>query len=261
MRTSRLLTLLSGALATGAALGLTASPASAVVGGTAAPAGAYDFTASLQDGDFAFCGGSVIAAEWVLTAAHCVPDGNASGLSVVVGTVDNSNGSGERRAVAQVLVHPAYDADASTSDVALLRLATPTSVAPIALATAADDALEADGTPVKVTGWGDQTPLAGGGLLTTNRLREVDLAIVGDDECGDANGGFDPATGVCAAAFLKDSCQGDSGGPLFATSGGRRIQVGVVSYGLGCGVPTFPGVYAEVNETGIRDFIRAHAGV
>ena len=48
----------------------------------------------------------------MLTAAHCVPDGNAKGLSVVVGTVDNSNGSGERRAVAEVLVHPAYDADA-----------------------------------------------------------------------------------------------------------------------------------------------------
>ena len=104
-------------------------------------------------------------------------------------------------------------------------------------------------------------PLAGGGLLTTNKLRQVDLAIVGDDDCGDANGGFDAATGVCAAAFLKDSCQGDSGGPLFATSGGRRIQLGVVSYGLGCGVPAFPGVYAEVNETGIRDFIRTVAGV
>ena len=261
MPTSRLLPLLTGLLAAGAAVGLTAAPASAVVGGSAAPAGAYDFTASLQDGDFAFCGGSVIAAEWVLTAAHCVPDGKAAGLSVVMGTVDNSDGSGERRQVAEVLVHPAYDAEASTSDVALLRLASPTTVAPIALATAADDALEAAGAPVTVTGWGDQTPLAGGGLLTTNRLREVDLSVVGDEDCAAANGGFDAATGVCAEGFLKDSCQGDSGGPLFATSGGRFVQIGVVSYGLGCGVPTFPGVYAEVNETGIRDFVRTHAGV
>ena len=261
MRTPTLLTVLSGCLAAGAAVGLTAAPASAVVGGKAAPAGAYDFTASLQDGDFAFCGGSVIASTWVLTAAHCVPDGKAAGLSVVVGTVDNSNGSGQRLQVAEVLVHPDYDADASTSDVALLRLASPTSVAPIALATGSDDALEADGAPVKVTGWGDRTPIAGGGLLTTNRLQEVDLNVVEDGECGDANGNFDAKTGVCAAAFLKDSCQGDSGGPLFATTGGKRTQIGVVSYGLGCGVPTFPGVYSEVNETGIRSFITQHAGV
>jgi trypsin len=249
-------TVLTGCLAAGAALGLTAAPASAVVGGSAAPAGAYDFTVSLQDGDFAFCGGSVISSTWVLTAAHCVPDGKAAGLSAVMGTVDNSNGSGQRRAVAEVLVHPAYDADAMTNDVALLRLASPTTVAPIALSTSADEALEAHGAPVKVTGWGDRTPLAGGGLLTTNRLQEVDLKVVGDDRCD-----VDADTGVCAAAFLKDSCQGDSGGPLFATTSGRRVQVGVVSYGLGCGVPTFPGVYSEVNAPSIRSFISQHTGV
>lgn len=238
-------------------LAFTAAPAAAVVGGTAAPAGAYGFTASLQDASgFAFCGGSVIAPGWVLTAAHCVPDGDATGLSVVVGTVDNSDGSGQRLPVSQVLVHPRYDAAASTFDAALLRLSGTTSVAPIALATAADDALEADGTTVKVTGWGDQTPIAGGGLLTTNRLREVDLQVVGDDSCD-----VDAATGVCAAALLKDSCQGDSGGPLFATTGGRRVQIGIVSYGLGCGVPTFPGVYSEVNNASIRSFISTNAGV
>lgn len=257
MRTPVILSALAGL----AVVGMSAAPASAVVGGSPAPQGAYDFTASLQDGDFAFCGGSVIAADWVLTAAHCVPDGKAAGLSIVAGTVDNSDGSGERRAVAQVLVHPDYDAQASTSDVALLRLAEPVSVAPIALATAADDALEADGAPVTVTGWGDRTPLAGGGLLTTNRLQEVDLSVVGDQACGNANSGFDAATGVCAEGLLKDSCQGDSGGPLFARTPAGFTQIGVVSYGLGCGVPTFPGVYSEVNETGIRDFIRQHAGV
>ncbi|HVE74707.1 MAG TPA: serine protease [Mycobacteriales bacterium] len=251
-RTSVLVGLMAGA----AAVGLLGAPASAIVGGKAAPAGAYDFTASVQKGTFAFCGGSVIAPGWVLTAAHCVPDAKATGLSVVVGTVDNSNGSGQRLTVSKVLVHPKYNARTSTYDAALLQLAGTTTVAPIALATASDDGLEAQGTPVKVTGWGDQTPLAGGGLLTTNKLREVDLNVVSDANCD-----VDAATGVCAEALLKDSCQGDSGGPLFATTGGRRVQIGIVSYGLGCGVPMFPGVYSEVNNPDIRSFISQNAGV
>jgi len=248
---------LTAALALGAAVGLATAPsASAVVGGSAAAEGQYAFTASLQDGDFAFCGGSVISPGWVLTAAHCVPDGDATNLSVVVGTTDNSNGSGQRLPVADVIVHPSYDPRSMTHDAALLRLSGTTSVTPIALAGSADDDLEADGAPVTVTGWGDQTPIAGGGLLTTNKLRKVDLRVVGDDSCS-----ADGATGVCAEALLKDSCQGDSGGPLFGTKGGRPVQVGIVSYGTGCAVPLFPGVYSEVNNASIRSFISSNAGV
>ena len=255
MRTRRALLV---ALPLVALTGLATAPgAGAIVGGTTSAAGAHPFMASLQDASgFAFCGGSVIAPTFVLTTAHCVPDGDATGLSVVVGTNNNSNGSGSRIAVTRVSVHPDY-AD-STHDVAVLQLASTAPVAPIALAATGDDTLEADGTTVTVAGWGDQTPLAGGGLLTSSTLREVDLQVVADDsfECS-----ADAATGICAAALLKDSCQGDSGGPLFGTVGGRRTQIGVVSYGLGCGVPTQAGVYSEVNNPAIRAFISGVAGV
>lgn len=237
-----------------ALLALGGARADAIVGGSAAPDGEYPFMASLQSNGSPFCGGSVIAARWVLTAAHCVDDGSAAGLSVVVGTND-LNAGGQRIAVSQVHVHPNYDGD---HDVALLRLASATAAAPIRIPTVGEDGFEVDGAPVTVAGWGDRTPLLGGGLLTTSQLQAVQLAVVGDDECSSFQ---DPASEVCAAAFLKDSCQGDSGGPLFAETASGPVQIGIVSYGLGCAVPGSPGVYAETNNPSIRSFIAGLAGV
>jgi trypsin len=234
----------------------TSLPAHAIVGGTTAANGSYPFMAALvDDTDFQFCGGSVIASTWVLTAAHCVSDGSAAGLWVITGRNDLSASGGQRIKVSSVSVNPAYDGNGH--DTALLKLASATTSAPIALATAANDNLEQAGTDVRVTGWGDMYGAMG--LLATNQLREVDLKVVSDSECGQTNIGFDAPTGVCAAALLKDSCQGDSGGPLFSVAG--RIQIGVVSYGQGCGLPKFPGVYSEVNNSQIRSWITSVSGV
>lgn len=245
--------------ATAVAAALAPSSAQAVVGGTSSAEGAQPFMASLQDGSgFHFCGGSVIASTWVLTAAHCVPDGDAGDLYVVTGRTDLSDTSkGQRIKVAQVFVHPAYADD--THDAALLRLSAPTTAPAIGLAGAADDDLEAAGRTVTVAGWGDTLPTMG--LFATDQLQQVDLKVVSDSECGQTNGGFDAATGVCAAALLKDSCQGDSGGPLFSVKAGRKVQVGVVSYGTSCALPRFPGVYSEVNNTAIRSWITTTSGV
>jgi trypsin len=234
----------------------TSLPAHAIVGGTTAANGAYPFMAALVDStDFQFCGGSVIASTWVLTAAHCVSDGSAANLWVITGRNDLSASGGQRIKVSTVYVNPSYDGNGH--DTALLKLSAATTSAPITLATAANDDLEQPGVDVRVTGWGDQYGAMG--LLATNQLREVDLKVVSDSECGQTNLGFDAATGVCAAALLKDSCQGDSGGPLFSVAG--RIQIGVVSYGQGCGLPKFPGVYSEVNNGQIRSWITSVSGV
>jgi trypsin len=237
----------------------TTGGASAIVGGSAAAEGEFPFMASLQDGTgFAFCGGSVIGASWVLTAAHCVADGSAADLYVVTGRTNLTDTSkGQVIKVDTVYVNPAYAN--SAHDSALLHLSTPTTSPSITLAGAADDVLEAAGAPVTVTGWGDQTPTLG--LNSPTAMRKVALNVVSDSECGQTNFGFDAATGVCAAALLKDSCQGDSGGPLFATTAAGRIQIGIVSYGQSCALPKFPGVYSEVNNGQIRGWITSVSGI
>jgi trypsin len=234
---------------------VTLAPAEAIVGGSAAPEGAYPFMAALVDNtDFQFCGGSIIASQWVITAKHCVSDGSAANLYVITGRTNLANtNQGQRIKISQVLHAP------SGIDAALLKLSTATTSAPIKLATAADDVYETAGTSVRVAGWGDMYGAMG--LLATSQMRQVDLNVVSDGSCGTTNFGFDGPTGVCASGLLKDSCQGDSGGPLFTNTAPTRTQLGVVSYGTGCGVPQFPGVYTEVNNPTLRNWITATAGV
>lgn len=216
--------------------------------------------AAILDGNFQFCGGSVIASQWVLTAAHCFAGQEWDDLQVSVGNVDYRQGT--RIRVDQVRVHPQYDDGDMVNDVALLHLAAriPATASPITLNAkgAGGDALEAHGAPVTVAGWGSETPVVGQVPSLDTRLRKADLRVVGDSQCREDT---NAATQVCAYSFLADSCQGDSGGPLYATTGTSTVQVGVVSYGFGCAVPQFPGVYAEVNAASIRDWIRQVAGV
>jgi trypsin len=252
----RIFALLFSVLGLGATV-LAAGPTQAIVGGSAVPANAYSFMASVQSGGSHFCGGSIIATRWVLTAAHCVPDKNPSGLTVRVGSNNNTSG-GSVIGVDQVQVDNLFDG--TYYDVALLHVVSdiPANLQRIALAPVGDDTHEADGTPVVVAGWGDFNPITMG-LLAMPTLNETTVNVVGDANCGEGTpGSYQAETTVCAAALLKDSCQGDSGGPLFWKSGLQRIQIGVVSHGLLCAIPEFPGAYGEVNNAQMRGFINTY---
>lgn len=250
--------------ATLAATALAATPSSAIVGGSSVPDGQHAFMASLQTAgsegsDGHFCGGSVVAPQWVLTAAHCMVDTDPSDIQVAVGRTDlNDSSRGQTLTADRILVHPDYE-DTGTFDAALVHTTTAMNVPTIPLVPLGEESPEQQGAPLTVSGWGTEFF---GSPFIPSRMKEVEVRAVADANCT-TNGlmGFQADSEICAEELLGDSCQGDSGGPLSGTlADGRRVQVGIVSYGLGCATPGFPGVYGEVNNPSIHQFITSHTG-
>ncbi|UUZ58048.1 S1 family peptidase [Nocardioides sp. B-3] len=247
------------------ASGLASGPAEAIVGGYQARDGEFPFMASIRDkgssgSDGHFCGGSVVAKRWVLTAAHCMVDTNPQDIRVGVGRTNIDDlSTGQTLSVDRIVVHPDYE-ETGTFDAALIHVSSDIAAPAISLVPLRDNSLEQDGAPLTVAGWG--TEFFGSPFVSAN-LKAVDVEAVADENCV-TNGlmGFQPGSELCAETLGGDSCRGDSGGPLFGNlANGRRVRVGIVSYGLGCAVPAFPGVYGEVNNPVIHKFITSTAGI
>lgn len=244
-----------------------------IIGGTAVPDGKYKFVTALLDKtrpgttfDKQFCGGTLIDNNGVLTAAHCVDGTSASTLQVTVGRTVLDSTQGQVRNVSRVFIHPNWNDNTFAYDAAVLKLSSPVSgIAPIKLATSSQNFLETPGRNATVAGWGNTIaqPADGPspGSSFPQRMREAQVPIVSDakaEQTYDAiygPSGYIPPIQVAAGKTGKDTCQGDSGGPMFAKASGTFTQIGITSWGNGCGAPGYPGVYAEVNNSSIRSFI------
>jgi secreted trypsin-like serine protease len=132
-------------------------------------------------------------------------------------------------------------------------------IVPIKLATSNQDFLETPGANATVAGWGNTIAQPAGGSAGSsfpNRMREAQVPLVSGDQAASIYGpSYVKSLMVAAGKAGKDTCQGDSGGPMFAKVNISFKQIGITSFGIGCGADGFPGVYTEVNASPIRSFI------
>lgn len=241
---------------------------------------------SVPQAEAQFCGGTLIAPDWVLTAARCVAfDGEIATLDstlVLAGSVDLDKGN--RIAVAEIIVHEDFNWESDAANVALLKLASPaTGLATVRLA-------ETPGTDL-----GGKAFYLGWGLLDDGTwptlLQKTETVLVPSDACNEGlfaaalrqvetslqEAGFgDGAVESVMTTLGEDDTRplaagqlctgndtlsapalGNDGGPLLVEAEGGPIQIGVIA---ASSFPPLP--YATHADVGyLRGWIRDKTGI
>lgn len=242
-KTAALCTAAAAAAATAllCAPGAVAAP-QPIVGGTTTTTTAYPFMMQITDASQnQFCGGTLVAANKVVTAAHCMAGETTSSVRVVGGRTNLNGTNGTVSRVSKIWVNPGYTDATNGDDVAVLTLSTSMSYTPASYVASTNTGVYATGTTARIIGWGTTSENGN----SSNQLRTATVPIVSDSSCRSSYGSDYVASDMVCAGYTNggtDTCQGDSGGPLLI--GG--VLAGITSWGNGCAEAGYPGVYTRL---------------
>mmetsp|Transcript_5987 Transcript_5987/g.11530 ORF Transcript_5987/g.11530 Transcript_5987/m.11530 type:complete len:420 (-) Transcript_5987:287-1546(-) len=241
-----------------------------IIGGRSAQPDSFPYVVSIQNTISGhYCGGSLIGRDVVLTAAHC---GEVPFDQVSIGQQDLSTNEGQEIPISSAIIHPNFNDDTNlNNDVMLIFLENPitpnsshSNVNVQLVKLNSDESCPPSNSPVTVAGWGRTE--ANVAWSFSNQLMTVDVNVISNGECEISEGTYGGAYAnyvgqitegmLCAKGENKDTCNGDSGGPLVYDNSADGlgsteedvVQVGLVSGGIGCALPDFPGVYTRISH-------------
>jgi secreted trypsin-like serine protease len=228
-------------------------PIREVVGGGEAAEGAFPWVVRLSVG----CAGALVAPRVVLTAGHCVDgSGPDTDIRVIAGSVDLESPDAITRRSTEVFRAPGFRSETRGDDWAVIRLEHELDLPTLELS----QGRSGDTGTFTIMGWGQTSETA---PRQQRRLRYATVPTVPDSKCAAQyrKAGVKLVAGesICAGRAGVDTCQGDSGGPMVRrAANGRWLQVGIVSWGLGCARAGYPGVYSQVSafRTAIKAAVR-----
>ena len=235
-----------------------------ILGGGDASPGEYPSMVALVNPGFApldrrlFCGATVVAERWVMSAAHCVFDAFGQLLDpqfvrAVAGINDlRLETPDTEHRIMRIIVHPDYDRtlELPPNDIALLELESAIAAPSVTLFTGETE--DHTGELGFIAGWGATEYDDPVNAVFPTALQDAAVPLVANDVCNapQSYDGLIEDEHLCAG-FVDgqvDACVGDSGGPLFISVNGEQLQAGITSFGIGCGLPLFYGIYTNVSH-------------
>ncbi|XP_069107720.1 trypsin beta-like isoform X2 [Argopecten irradians] len=233
---------------------------SRIVGGGEATIRDNPWQVSLRSNNNHICGGVILNATVILTAAHCLGSSTHTSYSVRYGSGSRLSGGGISAATGMKLnANYGEGLGAFPNDIAILMVEDMTlssNAAAISLNSRSNNALaDLDTSSCRITGWGRTS---GTSSLPTI-LQGTNVDVLTDSNCGsDWGNNLNGPVHICVSGDNSGACNGDSGGPLVCENNAGVMElVGVTSWGAsGCSV-SYPSVYTEVSY--FHDFINTNA--